>query len=146
MKKRIEDKVKDDRMSDHATFTGQDPAVPAVEAESMKNEFKVTERSRAEAKEALASLRDLEAEEHPAMHETTFFDGESVRIDGGSRAAKLECGSRQAFVVVSIRTVTFRMLMRWCAYSMRNSMEMTARIRVASRVSTRSAPRKFWSD
>ena len=108
----------------------EEPAVPAVEAERMKNEFKDTERSRAEA-EALASLRDLEAEELPAMHETTFLNGEAVRIGGGSRAAKLECGSRQAFVVVSIRTVTFRMSMRWCAYSMRNSMEMTARIRVA---------------
>ena len=65
----------------------------------MKNEFKGTERSRAEAKEALASLRDPEAEELPAMHETTSLNGESVRIDGGSRAAKLECGSREAFLV-----------------------------------------------
>ena len=41
----------------------------------------------AEAKEALASARDLEAEELPAIHETTFLNGESVRIDGGRRAA-----------------------------------------------------------
>ena len=33
--------------------------------------------------------RDLEAEELSAIHVTTFFNGESVRIDGGSRAAKL---------------------------------------------------------
>ena len=62
---------------------------PAVEAESMKNEFKDAELSCAEAKEALASTRDLEAEELPAIHETTFLNGDSVRIDGGSRAAKL---------------------------------------------------------
>ena len=96
-------------MSNHATFiaakrqeiaslTAQietkltrqgDPAVAAVEAESMKNEFKDAELSCAEAKEALASTRDLEAEELPAIHETTFLNGDSVRIDGGSRAAKL---------------------------------------------------------
>ena len=40
-----------------------DPAVAAVDAESMKNEFKDAELSSAEAKEALASARDLEAEE-----------------------------------------------------------------------------------
>ena len=61
-----------------------DPAVAAVEAESMKNEFKDAELSCAEAKEALASERDQEAEELPAIHETTVLNGESVRIDGGS--------------------------------------------------------------
>ena len=142
MNKRIEEKVKDDRMSNHATFiaakrqeiaslTAQietkltrqgDPAVAAVEAESMKNEFKDAELSCAEAKEALASARDLEAEELPANHETTFLNGESVGIVGGRRAAdnglrqSACCGSRQAFVVVSIRTGTFRLAMRWCAY------------------------------
>ena len=40
-----------------------DPTVAAVDAESMKNEFKDVELSSAEAKEALASARDLEAEE-----------------------------------------------------------------------------------
>ena len=106
MNKRIEEKAKDDRMSDHATFIAakrQETAsltakietkltwqgVPAAEAESMKNEFKDAELSCAEAKEALASARDLEAEELPATHETTFLNGESDRIDGGSRAAKL---------------------------------------------------------
>ena len=55
---------------------------PTVEAE---NEFfKAAKLSRAGAKEALESARDLEAEELPAIHETT----ESVRINGGSRAAK----------------------------------------------------------
>ena len=55
----------------------------------MKNEFfKDAKLSRAGAKEALASARDLEAEELQAIHETTFLNGESVRIDGGSRAAK----------------------------------------------------------
>ena len=106
MNKRIEEKAKDDRMSNHATFiaakrldiaslTAQietkltrqgDPAVAAVEAESMKNDLKDAERS--EAKEALASARDLEAEELPAIHETTFLNGESVRIDSRSRASK----------------------------------------------------------
>ena len=38
-----------------------------------------------------------------------------------------DCGSRQAFVVASIRTVTYRLAMRWCAHTMRNLMEMTAR-------------------
>ena len=55
----------------------------------MKNEFKDAELSCAEAKEVLANARDLEAEELAAIHETTFLNGESVRIDGGSRAAKL---------------------------------------------------------
>ena len=83
-------------------------------------------------KVALASTRDLEAEELPAIHETTFLNGESVRIYGGRRAADYGlgqsacCGSRQAFVVVSIRTVTYKLAMRWCAYSMRKLMEMTA--------------------
>ena len=114
----------------------------------MKNEFKDAERSCAEAKEALASVRDLEAEELPDIHETTFLNGESVRIDGGRRAAdnglrqSACCGSRQAFVVVSFRTVTYRLAMRWCAYSMWNLMEMTARSCVASRVSTRSVLRQ----
>ena len=99
MNKWIEEKAKDDRMSNHATFIAAqietkltrqgDPAVAAVEAESMKNEFKDAELSCAEAKEALASARDLEAEELRAIHDTTFLNGESVRIDGGSRAAKL---------------------------------------------------------
>ena len=72
------------------TLTRQgDTAVAAVEAESMKNEFKDAELSCAEAKEALASARDLEVEELPSIHETTFLNGESVRINGGSRAAKL---------------------------------------------------------
>ena len=66
-----------------------DPAVAAVEAKSMKNDLKDAERSGAEAKEALVSARDLEAEELPDTHHTTFFGGESVRIGGGSRAAKL---------------------------------------------------------
>ena len=56
----------------------------------MKNEFKDAELSCAEAKEVLANARDLEAEELAAIHETTFLNGESVRIDGGSRAAKLQ--------------------------------------------------------
>ena len=38
-------------------------------------------------KEVLASARGLEAEEVPAIHETTFVSGESVRIGGGRRAA-----------------------------------------------------------
>ena len=83
----------DDRTSNHATFNAakrqeiasltaqietkqtqqRDPAVAAVEAESMKNDLKDAERSRAEAKEALANARDLEAEELPAIHETTFL-------------------------------------------------------------------------
>ena len=106
MNKRIEEKAKDDRMSNKATFiavkrqeiasltaqietklTRQDE--PAVQAESMKNEFTEAELSCAEAKEALASARDLEAEELLAIHETTFLTGESVRIDDGSPAAKL---------------------------------------------------------
>ena len=72
----------------------------AVEAESMKNEFKDAERLCAEAKEVLASARGLEAEEVPAIHETTFVNGESVRIGGGRRAAdnglrqSACCGSR----------------------------------------------------
>ena len=104
MNKRI--KAKDDRMSNHATFIAAKrqeitsftaktetkltwQGEPAVEAESMKNEFKDAKLSCAAAKEALASARDLETEELPAIHETTFLFGESVRIDGGSRAAKL---------------------------------------------------------
>ena len=68
MNKRIEEKAKDDRMSNHATFIAakrQEIASlrakietkltwqgePAVEAESMRNECKDAERSRAEAKE-----------------------------------------------------------------------------------------------
>ena len=42
---------------------------PAVEAESMKNDFKNAELSCAEAKEALASARELEVEELLAIHE-----------------------------------------------------------------------------
>ena len=53
----------------------------------MKIQFKDAELS--VCKEALTSARDREAEELPAIHETTFLSGESVRIDGGSRAAKL---------------------------------------------------------
>ena len=69
MNKRIEEKLKDDRMSNHVTFiaakrqeiaslTAQIETEPtwqgehAVEAESMKNEFKDAKRSCAEAKEA----------------------------------------------------------------------------------------------
>ena len=69
--------------------TNRNQEDPAVEAESIKNEFKEAELSCAEAKEALASARDLEDEELPAIHETTFLHGESVRIDSGSRAVKL---------------------------------------------------------
>ena len=78
-----------------------DPGVATVEAESMKNDLKDAKRSYAEAKEALASARDLEAEELPAIHETRFLNVESVRIDGGRRAAynvlrqSVCCGSRQ---------------------------------------------------
>ena len=102
MNKRIEEKAKDHRMSNHATFiaakkreiasltaTNRNQEDPAVVAESMKNEFQEAELSCAEAKEALASARDLEDEELPAIHETTFLNGESVRIDSGSRAVKL---------------------------------------------------------
>ena len=103
MNKRIEEKAKDDRISNHATFIAAkrqeiasltakietkltrqgDSAFAAVEVESMKNEFKDAELSCAEAKEALASARDLEDEELSAIHETTFLNGESVRIHGG---------------------------------------------------------------
>ena len=79
MNKRIEEKAKDDRMSNHARFIAAKrreiasltaqietqltwQGEPAVEAESMKNEFKDAELSCAEAKEAVASARDLEAE------------------------------------------------------------------------------------
>ena len=91
----------------------------------MKNEVKDAELLCADTKEALASATDLEAEELLAIHETTFFNGESVRIDVEIRAAKL--------------LVTYKL--RWCAYSMLNLVEMTARSRVASRVSTRSVLR-----
>ena len=118
-------------------LTGQgDPAVAAVEAESMKNEFKDAELSRAEAKEALANTRDLEAEELPAIHETTPQWRFSPHRRWKSSCQTLDCGSRQAFVVVSIRTVAQRLAMRWCAYSMWNLMEMKARSCVASRDST----------
>ena len=61
--------------------TNRNQEDPAVEAEIMKNEFKEAELS--------ASARDPEDEELPAIHETTFLNGESVRIDSGSRAVKL---------------------------------------------------------
>ena len=49
-------------------------------------------------------------------------------------------------ICVSVRTVTYRLAMRWCAYPTRNLMEMTARSCLASRVSTRSVLRKlFWA-
>ena len=73
----------------------------------MKNEFKNAELLCADAKETLASARDLEAKEFLAIHETTFLNGESFRIDGGRRAAdnvlrhSACCGSRQAFVAWS---------------------------------------------
>ena len=106
MNKRIEEKAKDDRTSGRTAVTAAKrweiasltaeietkltwQSEPAVEAESMKNEFEDGELSRAEATEPLASARDLEAEELLAIHETTFLNGESVRIERGSRAAKL---------------------------------------------------------
>ena len=52
------------------------------EAERMKNEFRDTELSCTEAKEVLASARDLKAGDFSAIHVT--INGESVRIDGGS--------------------------------------------------------------
>ena len=57
-------------------------------SESMKTKFKDAEPSYAEAKETLVSARYPEAEELPVIHGTTFLNDESVRIDGGSRAAK----------------------------------------------------------
>ena len=49
----------------------------------MKNEFKNVELLCADAKETLASARDLEAEEFLAIQKTTFLNDESFRIDGG---------------------------------------------------------------
>ena len=159
MNKRIEEKVKDDRMSNQATFIAAkrqeiailteqietkltqqgDPAVAAVEAASMKNDLKDAERSCAEAKEALASARDLD----PSHSRNNVLQWRvSPHRQWKSSCQTLYCGSRQAFVVVSIRTVTCRLAMRWCAYSMRNLMEMKARSCVASRVLTRSVLRK----
>ena len=107
MIKRIKEKAKDDRMSDHATFiaakrqeiasltakieaklTWQDD--PAVEAESMKNEVQDAELSCAEATEALASVRDLQKPRNskPFTKQRSSV-ARSARIDGGSRAAKL---------------------------------------------------------
>ena len=115
---------------------------PAVEAESMKNAFKDAELSCAEAKEALASARDLE----PRNFQPFTKQRSSMASQSASTVEVELPNSRLSFAssicgVVSIRTVTHRKAMiRF--YSMGNLMEMTARSCVASRGSTRSVLRK----
>ena len=102
MNKRIEEKAKDDRMSNHATFIAakrQEIASltatvetkltwqgePAVEAESMKIEFEDAELSCAEAKEALAS-ESRGTPSHPRDNVPQWRVRPHLR---GSRPAKL---------------------------------------------------------
>ena len=74
---------------------------PAVEAESMKNEFKDAELSCAEAKEALASARDLE----PRNFQHSRNNDPQWRVSPHRRwkssCQTLDCRSRQAFVAWS---------------------------------------------
>ena len=173
---RIEEKAKDDRMSNHGAFIAAkrweiasltakietkrtwqgDPAVATVETESMKNEIKDAELSCAEAKEPWPA-REIWKQ----TNSQPFTKQRSSMASQFASTVEVELpNSRQCFETVSVLwfasstcgAVTWsaseqlhtdrRLVMRWCAYSMRNLVEMTARSRVAPRVSTRSVLRK----
>ena len=100
----------------------------------MKNEFKEAELSCAEAKEALASARDLEDEELPAIHESPFLNGESVtHRQWKSSCQTLDCVSRQAFAGGE-HSNSYIQIGDEMVCLLKNLMEMTARSCVASRV------------
>ena len=84
----------------------------------MKNEFKDAELSCAEAKEALVSGRDLEAEELSAMQE---YQDPQWRVSPHRRwkssCQTLDCGSRQAYVVVSVSCrLAMRCVLAQCGF------------------------------
>ena len=130
MNKRTEEKAKNDRMSNmsnQATFIvakGQESASltakietkltwqgePAVEAESMKNEFKDAELPCAEPKGGPGQRERSGSRGTPSQSRSNVPQWRvSPHRRWKSSCQTLDFGSRQALVVVSIRTVTFRL-------------------------------------
>ena len=146
-----------DRMSNHATFIAakrQEIAslTAQIETELTRQGDPAVEAEKLE--ERVQGCRTVVSKGGPGQRERSGSRGTpshsrdnvpqwrvSPHRRWKSSCQTLDCSSRQAFVVVSIRTVTHRLAMRWFC-SMRNLVEMTARSCFASRVSTKSVLRK----